>query len=143
MANRLKIARLLLSLPALFLAIGPPFVDLNASHVLNPLWSGHARLHTVWLITTNSLISLVALWLLWRSAPGALRRSVHLAGVLVGAVLLGFFVAGGTQALYGGSFTDPNGIAQTVGGFDLNLAVFSLLFLVVVSAMVLGREPPG
>jgi hypothetical protein len=139
--RRLKIARLLVSVPALFLVLGPPVADLNASHVLNPSWSGHARLHTVWLITTNSLVCLVALRLLWRPLGGALRVSVLLAGTLVGFVLLGFFVAAATQTLYDGALTDPNGITIRVGSFDANLAAFSVLFCVLASAMVMASRP--
>ena len=141
MDRRLRIARILLSIPALHLVFVPPIADLNASHVLNPLWPGHARLHTVWLLTTTSLVAVVALWLLWRPVDGELRRAIRLAGTLVGAILAGFFVAGGTQALYDGSFTDPNGVGRTVGGLDANLAVFTLHFFLLAASLALARRP--
>jgi hypothetical protein len=102
----------------------PPIADLDATHVTNALWPAHARLHTVWLISTNSMIGLVAMTLLWsrRTRPSA--TAFRLASVLVGAVLGGFFVAAATAAAYGGALTDPNGIPFTVGPIDANLAVF-------------------
>jgi hypothetical protein len=139
--RRLRIARIVLSIPALHLVFVPPIADLNASHVLNPLWPGHARLHTVWLLTTTSLVALVALWQLWRPSGGELRRAIRLAGTLVGTVLAGFFVAGATQALYDGSFTDPNGGGRTVAGFDANVAAFSLHLCLLAAALALTRKP--
>ena len=140
MANRFKIARVLVTLPAVFLAVVPPLVDLNESHVLNPLWIGHARLHTVWLLATNSLVSLLAIVILWRPALGSLRLSVLLGVGLVGAVLTGFFVAAATQSAYGGSLTDPNGVAITAGPLDANLATFALLYCLIIAALFLVRR---
>jgi hypothetical protein len=130
-----------LSIAALHLVFIPPIADLNASHVLNPLWPGHARLHTVWLITTNSLIAMASLWLLWRPPQGELQKAIRLAGTLVGAILIGFFVAGSTQGLYGGALTDVDDPGRKIVGLDPNVAAFSLhLFLVAVS-LVLSRRP--
>ena len=133
--RRIRIARVLVTIPALFLAIAPPLADLNATHVGNPLWSAHARLHTVWLICTNSLISLLALVILWRGAQQPARGAVLLASALVGAVLLGFFVAAATQSMYGGALTDPNGIPFQVGPLDANLAGFSVLAVLLAVAV--------
>jgi len=141
MDRRLALARLLVTFIAAFLALGPAIADLNESHVLNPLWTGHARLHTVWLISTNALVSLIALGLMWRPARTSDRNSVLLAAMLIGAVLSGFFIAGVTQSLYAGSFSDPNGVAIRVGPFDANLAGFSLLLVLVVVAALLARRP--
>jgi hypothetical protein len=141
MDRRLRIARLLITVPAVFLVVGPPVADLNESHVLNPLWSSHARLHTVWLISTNALVSLTALALMWRPGLAVPRNSVLLAGTLVGAVLVGFFVAGATQSFYGGAFTDSNGVGVTIGPTDANLAAFGVLLAVVAAALVFAREP--
>jgi hypothetical protein len=116
--RRLRIARILLSIAALHLVFIPPIADLNASHVLNPLWPGHARLHTVWLITTNSLIAMASLWLLWRPPQGELQKAIRLAGTLVGAILIGFFVAGSTQGLYGGALTDVDDPGRKIVGLD-------------------------
>ncbi len=138
--NQPKLARIILTIPAVFLAIVPPLVDLNETHVLNPLWIGHARLHTVWLLATNSLVSLTAIVILWRPILESLRLSVILAGVLVGSVLTGFFVAAATQSSYGGSLTDPNGVAITAGPLDANLATFLFLFLLVVASFLLARR---
>lgn len=123
----MKLVRLLLTVPALFLVVGPPIADLNATHVANPDWPAHARLHTVWLICTNSVIALLALGLLWGRPQQLTRTRVLLAVALLGSVLLGFFVAAATQSAYGGALTDPNGIPFKILGLDANLFGFSIL----------------
>lgn len=133
--TRVGLARILVTIPAAFLAIGPPIADLNATHVANPLWSAHARLHTVWLLCTNSLIAVLALVLMWRQADRPTRSSVLLASLLVGSVLLGFFVAAATQSAYGGALTDPNGIPFQIGSLDANLVAFSVLFVMLAVAV--------
>ena len=140
MDTRIKVARLLVTLPAVFLVFGPPLVDLNESHIFNPLWTGHARLHTVWLISTNALVCMIALGLLWRRNNRDLRSRALLASGLVACCLGGFFIAAATQALDGGSLSDTNGVAITFGPFDANLAVFSVhLGLLVVASLLLRR----
>ena len=42
--------------------------------------------------------------------------------------------AAATRSLYGGAFTDPNGVAQRIGFLDANLAMFSLWILVILAA---------
>jgi len=109
--------------------------------VLNPLWTGHARLHTVWLLATNSLVCLIALGILWRGAREDLRRRIQLAATLVACVLGGFFIAAATQAFYGGSLADSNDAALRFGPFNANLAAFSILLVVLGIASVLTRRP--
>ncbi|MDJ0785996.1 MAG: hypothetical protein QNK05_04270 [Myxococcota bacterium] len=146
MAARANVSRILVTIPAVFLAIVPPLVDFNESHLLNPLWPGHARLHTAWLLSTNSLISLLALFVLWHRPADTLQpsvqSSVRLAAALVGAILLGFFVAAAGQSTYAGSLTDPNGVTQRVGPFDANVFSFSVLVCLVLASLwlVRGRE---
>ena len=59
---------------------------------------------------------------------------------LVGAILVGFFVAAGTQGAYGGALADPNGVSITAGPVDANAAVFLVLLCVVVAAIVVARR---
>jgi len=137
--RELKVARILVTIPAVFLVVGPPVADLNESHLLNPQWIGHARLHTAWLISTNALVCLVALLILWRRKASPIVDSVRLGAGLVACVLGGFFVATATQSLYGGSLSDP-GVAVGIAGFDANLVVFSLLLGMVGVAALLVRR---
>ena len=138
--RRLSIARGLVTLIAAFLAVGPLVADLNETHLLNPLWSPHARLHTAWLLGTNALISLVALWTLWGRNAARDVAGLRLSAALVGAILAGFFIAAVTQSAYGGAFTDANGVPLTVGPLDANLAGFSFCAVVVGTALFITRK---
>lgn len=140
--NRLRTARILVAIPALMLSIIPPIADFNPSHVTNPLWPAHARLHTVWLVCSNSMISLLALAMLWRHRGDSHAGSIRLAATLLGAVLLGFFVAAASQSAYGGALTDPNGIPFRIGPLDANLAAFSLYAGMVLTGAALTRTSP-
>jgi hypothetical protein len=140
--DRVRLARLVITVPAFFFIVGPPIADFNASHVANPLWPGHARLHTVWLIGTNALIGGFALAILWGRAGAVSRTRLLSAAALVASVLLGFLVAGATRSLYGGTFSDANGAAPQIGPLDANLAVFGFFAVAVGLAVLSIRGVP-
>ena len=141
MAERISRARILVTIPALFVVFLPPLADLNETHILNSLWTGHARLHTVWLISSNSLLSLLALWVLWRGPRAGTREGVKTGAAIMVAILGGFLIAAAFSPLYAGSFADPNGIPLIAGVVDANLLVFSALFVLVIAAVALVRRP--
>ena len=123
-----------MTFPVAFLGIAPLLADLNASHSVNPDWPPHARLHLVWLITTNALIIGFALWTLWRG-PAVDWARFRLAALLSALVLAGFFVAGLTQPFYGGSLADAGGVRPLLGGaVDANLAGFTGMALWIAGA---------
>ena len=138
--QHLKRARLLVAIPAVFLAIVPVLADFNPTHAVNPAWPSHARLHAVWGVFSSSLISLLALFVLFRPRREPSRERVYLAAAMLGAVLGGFFLAGATQSVYGGAFTDPNGIPIRVGPLDANLAGFGVMAVVVAAGVLMARR---
>ena len=93
MDRRLAIARILVTLAACAIGVAPPIADFNETHVQNPDWPPHARLHTAWLVTTNSLIALLAVVRMWRPGARVTGADVRVGALLVGAVLAGFFFA--------------------------------------------------
>lgn len=134
--KRMRVARWLVTLPALFVMIVPPSIDWGPSHLMNPLWPPHARMHTAWLLATNSMVMAMALVLIWRQRD---TRTLLFGAALVAAPLLGFFVAAATRASYGGAFTDANGVAFTAGPLDANLAAFGLCLAAVGVGAALVR----
>jgi hypothetical protein len=44
-------------------------VDWNKTHLFNPAWHPHARLHGVMYLLILCGVSAVAIWLLWRRSP--------------------------------------------------------------------------
>jgi len=125
------IAKILISLGVLVYMVLIPYLEMNASHVFNPQWPGHARLHEVWQLTTNISLGLVALWLTWK------EERIQMAGVISICVMGGVLVAHVTEGFYGGTLLSGN-IAKTVLG--LELAAFIALVVVLLSIVAMFTE---
>lgn len=86
-----KWAKYILSFCALVTILLPSFMDLNSTHMTNPLWAPHARFH--WSIQWYSITLLngIALFLLWGKYEDAKSR-------------LAIVIAGLAPILFWGSF---------------------------------------
>ena len=58
------IAKMLITISALFFVVVIPVLEINSSHVFNETWPAHARFHEVWQLITNFGIGLLCLGLL-------------------------------------------------------------------------------
>jgi hypothetical protein len=135
MTGKEKIVATLLTLTAVIYAVIPPIVDSNATHILNPEWTAHARFHTVWQFSVNSMLGLSSVLLVWW--PGTNQAIRIKIGALLGSIALGgFYVAAMTRHLYGGAFSDPNGVPP-VAGMDANLLLFTPASLIQIAALFL------
>ncbi len=74
----------------------PILVDVNASHLLNPDWDSHARVHEAWRLSTNFLVFSLGIYLLW------FKNKEMLAGLLSLCIHLGFVMAAILMPIYGG-----------------------------------------
>jgi hypothetical protein len=79
---RRNIGKMLISLAAILTAVIPFLADWNDSHLFSPQWSPHARFHDAVSLGMTTMLSSVALWLLWRRSPD------QDAAVTVAAILL-------------------------------------------------------
>src|SRR2546423_10906747 len=52
---------------------GPIGRDTNWTHLLNPTWPGHARIHLVWFLALIFFSGLANLYLIWFRRPRDLR----------------------------------------------------------------------
>ena len=52
--DHLLVARILFTVMTAGYAIATIFADFNAKHATNPKWTGHARFHVVWQISSAS-----------------------------------------------------------------------------------------
>lgn len=112
-----------------------PFLEVNNTHVFNPLWPSHARLHEVWQLLTNFLLGALGLWLAWR------KDNVRLASGLGLLVVGGFLGAYLLSGLYGGSMRHTDGSEIALGGLNAAVAVMALAFIgLVASFMTAGRS---
>src|SRR5260221_7387048 len=66
---RRNIGKMLISLAAILTAVAPFLADWNDSHLFSPQWSPHARFHGAVSVGMTTMLSSVALWLLWRRSP--------------------------------------------------------------------------
>jgi hypothetical protein len=110
--------KLAVAFAAILFGLVVPLLEVNATHLFNPLWPSHARLHEGWQLLTNSLLAILCLWLACRE--GRVRVAAGLALIVVG----GFLAAWALGPLYGGDMLHTDGGQIAVGG--INLAVIAM-----------------
>jgi hypothetical protein len=142
--GRTRIVQVLLTIVALEF-FGPIVRDSGPSHVLNPTWVGHARVHLVWLLGFLFFSGLANLWLIWWRRPFE-TRNLRLSALWQCCNLGGFWVAYALVDVYGGLITVP-GDHVHVFGWDENVFVFMILSIVMAAALGLlalgGRGTPA
>ena len=134
------LARILLTLVTLGYALATIFADFNKTHATNPLWTGHARFHVVWQITSYAGFGLIALGLIWMPGSLALER-LYLAVAFAAVVYGAFFITLAVMPLYGGRAYDANGYQPfTLAGMklDANVTVFSIMTILLLIAVALA-----
>ena len=104
---------------------GPWGRDYSASHLFNPDWVGHARVHMMWLLGFFLFSGLANLYLIWVVRP---PRLIHLyvACLWLAANFLGFWLAAVSTSVYGGLIVVP-GIHAHILGIDENVFAFGIL----------------
>lgn len=128
-----KIGRIFISLSIAVFTFIPPIADLATNtHVFNPGWTPHSRVHTVWLLGVTSSTGLVALYLLWfrKTETGF---NLNLAVTMAACVYGSFFLSAVTAGFYGGALTDVNsGMNIRILGIDPNLFTFGVALLLLL-----------
>ena len=102
----------------------PLIVDTGHTHLLNPDWDAHSRVHEVWRLSTNICIAGIGLYLLWISNYSLLPALLSV------CIVLGFFSAIFTMSLYGGvpigeGIDEPNPF-----GIPANIFVFLIIAII-------------
>lgn len=103
------VPRIIISLIALAIAIGPMFADFNKTHATNPLWPPHARFHVVWQVLTQAGVSVLALILLWRDSVDYVFQ-LYIAAAIIYIWLATFYATLASMRLFDGALRDVNGI---------------------------------
>ncbi|WP_430409399.1 hypothetical protein [Kordia sp.] len=114
-------------------AVVVPYLDLNETHVWNPDWTPHARIHEVWQLITNSSIGFLCLWLVWY------KKEVQLSAVLSLIVMGGFLVAFFIKDGYGGSMKYVDGSEKTVFGINIGILGFGIAFLFLIGSHIFTK----
>lgn len=121
-----------------FYGIVPAIADLNETHLFNPLWSEHARLHGAWFLAFAAGIALIGLFLIW------VRDDVFLPIAFGLMFVAGFWVATIFGPLYGGALVDENGYVQKILGIESNMFLFSVVgILLLIALWVASRVYSG
>ena len=115
-------------------AIAVPFLEINDTHVFNPDWTPHARIHEVWQLITNSSIGVFCLWLIWK------KKDTLLAAKLSLMVMGGFLIAYLLKGMYGGSMKYLDGSEKTLLGINIGILGFGLAFIFIVAAFLLDNR---
>ena len=122
--------QILLTVVTLGYSLIPSIADFNKTHATNPLWTGHARYHVVWQVSSYIFLALGVLYLVWAPSEDYVFR-MKLAGFCAIAVYGGFFTALFTLRMYDGRIADVNGVPMVKITdkivWDLNIIVFTIM----------------
>lgn len=122
-----------ITLSVVLYAVVVPFLEINGTHVFNPDWTPHARIHEVWQLTTNSVIGILCLWLVWQ------KKETHLSAILSAIVTGSFLFAYLIKNIYGGSMKYLDGSEKTILGINIGVLGFGIAFVLLASSIVLEK----
>ncbi len=128
------IKKLLITFGILIYAVGVPILEINSTHVFNPEWTPHVRIHEVWQLLTNSGIGLFCLWLVWQKQKIFVPSILGL--LITGSFLLAFI----SKNLYGGSMKYLDGSEKTLFGINIGLLGFGIVFLIFLYTLSVERK---
>lgn len=113
----------------LLYAIAVPFLEINDTHVFNPDWTPHVRIHEVWQLITNSGIGLLCLWLVW------VKKETKISAILSLLVTGGFLLAFALKEQYGGSMKYLDGSEKTLFGINIGILGFGIAFMLLLTTL--------
>ena len=129
-----KMKKTLITFSIILYAIVVPFLEINATHVFNPDWTPHVKIHEVWQLITNSSIGLLCLWLIW------VKNKTTISAILSLLITGGFLLAFILKELYGGSMQYLDGSQKTLLGINIGVLGFGLAFLLVLFTFFSDRS---
>ncbi|MEL7250359.1 MAG: hypothetical protein AAFO03_18180 [Bacteroidota bacterium] len=125
--------KLAVTLAIILYAIAVPYLEINDTHVFNPDWTPHVRIHEVWQLITNSAIGVFCFWLVWR------KNKINLAALLSLLIMGGFLLAFMLKGLYGGSMKYLDGSEKTLLGINIGVLGFGVATALIVLSFVLDK----
>ena len=109
--------KLLISTAALMTPIAAILADWNKSHIFSPQWSPHSRFHGVVSLGMASILSPVALWLVWQRSAD--REPLVATAALIPIAYWGSFFP--AALVPGTGVDDPEHRVRRIGGLPVNL----------------------
>jgi hypothetical protein len=135
--HRLVFLKIAISFACLILTVAVPVLEVNETHLFNPAWPGHARLHEAWQLIANGAIALVCLYLAWWTERG------RLAAVVLLAVTGSFLAAFALGDLYGGSMAGTSSAATEVGGVNPAVLVMAVATVLLMCGLAVQSRSHG
>ena len=129
------IKKIAITFSVILYAIVVPFLEINDTHIWNPDWTPHVRIHEVWQLLTNSSIGILCLWLVW------FKNNTSLSSVLSLIVMGGFLLAFMLKDSYGGSMQYLDGSEKTLFGVNIGILGFGLALVFLVLSHFVSKKP--
>lgn len=138
--------KVLLSIATLGYSAIPGLFDSNKTHATNPSWTGHARYHVVWQVSSYVYVAALMLYLIWTAGDDT--WPLWIATIAAACIYAGFWTAYLLCPVYGGVLVDKvNGVPPfnwSLFGLkfqtDANVSLFTpAIIVVVVSAVLLAQ----
>lgn len=140
--DHILLARILFTLMTAGYAFATVIADFNNTHATNPKWTGHARFHVVWQISSYVGFGLLAMALIWWPGPLAVER-LYLVAVMGLIVYGAFFTAVIAMPLYGGAAYDDNGyqpfaapVPLIAKMWDVNITIFCVQVAILAGGIM-------
>ena len=108
----------------------PILVEVNDSHLINPDWESHARVHEAWRLSTNFLVFSLGIYLLW------FKNKEILAGLLSLCIHLGFVMAAILMPIYGGEPVGEGIPEPEILMVPFNVFFFGSMFLLQCMVLI-------
>jgi hypothetical protein len=128
------IPKILTSVCLILAGIGPLLLDIGDTHLFNPNWDEHSRVHEVWRLATNFMVASLGLYLIWS------KHMLSIASLLSLCMILGFMISVITMPLY-------NGLAVGIGideldpfGIPLNIFSFIVVLIIQIVSILLAYK---
>lgn len=114
--------------------LGPLLIDVGITHLLNPDWDAHARVHEVWRLSTKSFIAFLGLYLIW------IMQKELLAALLSLCLLLGFWVSVFLMPFYDGLAVGQGVDELEPFGVPLNIISFAVVSIIQIAGLILMKQ---
>jgi hypothetical protein len=125
------IQKLIVTFCILLYAVGSLYLEINNTHVFNPVLTPHFRIHEAWQLITNSSIGVVCLWLVWK------QEKIIFGAFLSLVIMSSFLAAYALKGTYGGAMKYSDGSENFLFGINFGFAVSGLIAILLILSIFL------